>query len=295
MTLTDYQHELGGVVLGTGTVYPVARLDGLGLPGMRTQDSALATDDGEVAGVDRLEGREVTWEGGVKLPGDPSGALNALATLQNAFDNVTVRATANAVLPLRIKMPGREVRVLFGRPRRFDYDDSTLALGWLTFTATFRATDPRFYSDTPTTLSLGVDASTAQGVVAPVVAPVTTTAVAPLSRPGYLLLGGTAPSWPVIRFTGPCANPRLENRTNGAYLALDVTLPAGEYIECDTRPGLRSVLRNGVANASGQLTRGSRLGKFRLDPGTTELRYLAVDATASSRVDVTARSAWKSL
>lgn len=321
--LKNYQQELSGVVLGHGTKYPVQRLDGLGLPGVRAQDAPLPWDEGEIPGVDRLEAREVVWEGAVKVADnsnsvgnpedsnpydDDSGdryaansddgyaaqAMDALAVLGDAFDAAPTRATANAVTTLRIKMPGRPTRVLYGRPRRFDYDNTQLILGWVPFTASFRAFDPRFYDEAPTSLTLGLDISGTVGLTAPLVAPLTTAATHPSSRPGYLTVPGTAPTWPLVRIDGPCANPRVTNVRTGQSLGFAITLTAGQHLEVDTAPWNRTVLLNG-ANASGALVRGSRIDRFSLDPGLTEFRYNAVDATVTSLLTLTARAAWRSL
>lgn len=295
MTLSDYQQEIGGVVLGTGTAYTVAKVDGLGMTGVRTQDAPLEWDDGEIAGVDRLEGREIIWEGGVSMPGDPGGALDAIGALQDVFDDEQVRTTPNAVVPLRLKLPGRPVRVVYGRPRRLDYDDSLLVVGWLPFTAAFRALDPRYYSEAAQVLTLGLNISQTNGIEAPVVAPIVTTNLTDLQRPGFLTNEGSARTWPVVRFSGPCTNPSLTNVGTGASLGLSMTIPDGEYVEIDTRPWSRTVLRNGTASASGSLMRGSRISEFYIEPGTTEFSFAAVDATNTSRARITAYPAWRSL
>jgi phage-related protein len=114
-----------------------------------------------------------------------------------------------------------------------------------------------------------------------------------IGRPGYLQVEGTAPTWPVIRVNGPCANPTIVHVTTGRQLTLQTTLAAGEWVEIDTRPGWRSVLRENGGGAP--LAATSRIDEFVLTPGLNEIRWQATDNTLTSTLAVTWWPAYKAL
>lgn len=294
--LKDFQHELGGVVIGTGTTVPITAIEGLGRANVRTQDVDPPGADGVWLGADYYAGRTVRIDAAIKTPGDPAAALDVLAAFQRLHDDPALRLVGGATTTLRLKFPGRDVRVLNGRLRKAEPNLSDLIHGWVPLDVEFLAADPQFYSDTPQQVTLSLGMISGGGFTAPVVAPIVVNpAPGQTRRPGWIDVDGTAPAWPVLRITGPCSNPRILHVATGRALQLNTSIDAGDWIEIDTRPTWRSVLRRNGGDAATALTATSRIDTFSLPPGRSELRWAATDPTNSCRLAITWRPAWPTL
>ncbi|MEU3704692.1 hypothetical protein AB0E82_20685 [Streptomyces anulatus] len=291
--LQDYQHELGGVVIGTRTPVPIAAIEGLGRADVRTADVEPPTADGIWLGADYYAGRTVRIDAAIKTPGEPDRALDILEALQRVHDDQALRLTGGATTELRMKFPGREVRVLLGRLRKCEADLSALVHGWVPLDIEFLA-DPLYYGEElqRTTIPLGMISG--GGFTAPVVAPIVVNPGPDGGiRPGWIDVGGKAPTWPVLRISGPCANPSITHVESGRRLQMTTTIPAGDWVEIDTRPTWRSVLRRNGGNVP--LSGTSRLDTFSLPPGRSELRWTATDPTNTARLTATWRPAFPAL
>ncbi|MGR3937060.1 phage distal tail protein [Streptomyces sp. BRA346] len=295
--LAEWQIEVAGVLLGPGTDIPVSEVEGLGAPEFRTQDVENPVGDGAFAGVDLYGARTVRIEAGIRTPRDPGRALDFLARLQQAADDPAVRTTAGAQTVLRLRWPGRPTRRLYGRLRGVEATSTAKALhGWIPLAIEFTALDPRFHGDDASALTLPLDISNdAEGFRAPLVAPITTGTADPSTRPGWVINEGDAPAWPAVRITGPVTNPRVWHVETGRTLALSLSLGVGEYVDIDTRPGTRWVLRNGSGNAAPALSAASRLDLFTIPSGRSEIRWTASDYTNTARAALSWRSAWTAL
>ncbi|GAA1353521.1 phage distal tail protein [Streptomyces beijiangensis] len=294
---TDYQADLAGLLLGPGTPYVIGDVVGLGAPELRTQDVDSATEDGTFPGVDYYGARTVRIEAAIRTPGDPAAAFDALARLHEVASTPSVRKTAGALAVLRLRQPGRDVRRLYGRIRRANEVSTSQAIyGWIPVEIEFTATDPRFNDDILQSISLPLDISqTTQGFKAPLVSPITTGVANPSVRPGWVTNAGDLPAWPTVRITGPVTNPKVWIVETGRALELGITLGVGEWVDIETRPGTRWVLRNGSGNASTALTSASRLDLFTIPPGTSEIRWTATDYTNSARLALSWRDAYTAL
>ncbi|MCX4858321.1 phage distal tail protein [Streptomyces canus] len=295
--LGDYQLDVGGLVIGTGTLLPVGEVTGLGAPDRRTADVDNPTDDGGFPGVDLFGTRTVSIEAGIRTPDDPGGALDLLAELQQVTGRDSIRKTAGALAVLRAKWPGRDTRRLYGRWRRVEAVSMSQAVyGWIPLTLEFTATDPRWHADDSQGLVLPLDISNdSQGFVAPLVAPITTGVSNPSERPGWVSNSGDVAAWPQLRIDGPVSNPKVWVVETGRYMQLQMSLAAGEWIDIDTRPGTRWVLRNGSGNAAPALTSGSRMDLFQIPPGRSEIRWTATDYTNTCRLTLSWRDAYTAL
>ncbi|MFF3516123.1 phage distal tail protein [Streptomyces sp. NPDC002573] len=295
--LEDYQFDVGGVVIGSGTLLPVGEVTGLGAPDRRTADVDNPTDDGGFPGVDLFGTRTVSIEAGIRTPHDPGAALDLLAQLEQTTGVDSIRKTAGALAVLRAKWPGRNVKCLFGRWRRVEAVSMAQAVyGWIPLALEFAATDARWHADTVQGLVLPLDISNDDhGFKAPVVAPITTGVADPSERPGWVVNGGDVAAWPALRIDGPVTNPKVWVVETGRYLQLQTSLAAGEWIDIDTRPGTRWVLRSGSGNAAPALTAGSRLDLFQIPPGTSEIRWTASDYTNTCRLTLSWRDAYTAL
>ncbi|MFE2578859.1 phage distal tail protein [Streptomyces sp. NPDC059378] len=295
--LSDYQFDVGGMVIGTGTLLPVSEVTGLGAPELRTADVDNPTDDGGFPGVDLFGMRTVQIEAGIRTPADPAAGLDLLARLQQVTGADSIRKTAGARAMLRTKLPGRDTKCLFGRWQRVEPVSMAQAVyGWIPMLLEFAATDPRWHADQVQSLVLPLDISDdSQGFTAPVVAPITTGVSHPSERPGWVANNGDVATWPTVRFEGPVTNPKVWIVETGRYLELQTSLAAGEWIDIETRPGTRWVLRNGTGNAAPVLTSGSRMDLFQIPPKTSEIRWTATDYTNTCRLTVSWRDAYTGL
>ncbi|MQY11463.1 hypothetical protein SRB5_15810 [Streptomyces sp. RB5] len=293
----DMQLEVAGVLMGPGTCYPIADITGLGVPDMRTQDVDLPTDDGAFAGADYLMPRQVQMEVGIRTPGDPAAATDALAALNEAASDTGVRLAAGQSAVLRALWPGRgQARRLYGRFRVVEVITMQhVRYGWIPLRLEFVATDPSWHDDVEQSLSLPLAIATTQlGFRAPITPPITTGVVDPEARSRWATNRGNLPAWPSLTLLGPVVNPRIMCPQIGQTIALNYTLPAGQRLQIDTRPGTRWVLRNG-ASAAYALTSSSRLDLFRLPIGSFEMTWMGSEYTNATRLTVAWRDAYTAL
>jgi hypothetical protein len=169
-----------------------------------------------------------------------------------------------------------------------------MVFGYAPLDIEFQTSDHLFYADTPGTTSMPLGSLTAGGVTFPLVFPFTIAGdPSAVGRPGFLQVEGTAPTWPVLRVAGPCANPTITHVASGRSLTVLATLAAGEWVEIDTRPGWRTVLRENGGSA--RLAPTSRVDEFVLSPGLNEIHWSATDPTLTSTLAVTWWPAYKAL
>ncbi|MBC9717805.1 phage tail family protein [Streptomyces sp. TRM66268-LWL] len=269
--LAEWQVEIGGVVLlGPGTSIPIGEIEGLGVPEVRPQDVDNPVGDGAMPGIDYYGPRTVRIEAGIKAPGAPSAAVKILERMQQAAHAEGVRRSTGRMSVLRARWPGHETRRLYGRVRRMEATSTASAVhGWIPLDIEFVAMDPHFHADTPTRLTLPLDQ---------------------VARPGRIINAGDAAAWPTLRISGPVAGPKVWNTVTGRALELDVALRAGEFVDIETRPGTRWVLRNGIVNAAASLSPSSRLDHFTIPPGPSEIVWNGGDLTATSSLTLSWRS-----
>ncbi|MFD7639583.1 hypothetical protein ACFV4P_02925 [Kitasatospora sp. NPDC059795] len=296
--LADWQIDVAGVRIGHGTDVLIEDIDGIGTPGKRAGDRAIPGEDGSYPGRDTLAPREIRIRAGIRTPGDAAAAFDRLADLENAADT-RVRLTPGATDVLRIRRPGRLPRRQHGRLIGVQaVSIAAAAFGWIPIEINFAGSDPAWYSDTTSGLTMSLDTSghSGGGITAPLRAPMTTGTAGTTARPGWAVNTGNRPAWPALRITGPVVNPRVWiDGQPDAVLNFAVSLGAGETLDVETRPGVRNVVRNGQGSAATVLTRGSRLDLFQLPPGRSEVRWAAQDATGTSRLALIWRDAYSAL
>ncbi|RSN55612.1 hypothetical protein DMH12_15455 [Streptomyces sp. WAC 04229] len=295
--LNDWQYDLGGLVIGSGTNVKVIETNGLGRPPVRESDVDQPSMDGQFAGPDYWAGRQVQLDAAIVVPGDPAGCHDMVAALQAVTDAADVRLVGGQGMALRIKRPGRPVKRLTVRARRLDPEYRQVVHGYVPIDMEFLAHDPGFYADTESTTELPLGWLTGGGFAAPVVAPIyVQDGTVAADRPGWVTNNGTGDAWPIMRVFGPCANVTILHVASGRALSLPtLNLPAGRWIEIDTRPGYRTVSWDNGGNASTYLSPASRIDLFSIPPGTSEMRWTAFDNTNSARLRVTWRDAYIAL
>lgn len=295
--LTDWQYDLGGVLIGSGTPVNIIETTGLGRPPVRDNDADQAGMDGLIAGPDYWGARQVQFDAAIKLPGNPAGCHDKVAELQQAAAASAVRLTSGAGMWLRIKRPGRPTKRLLGRLRRVDPEYANVIHGYVPLDLELVAHDPMFYADTESSTELPLGWLTGGGFTAPIVAPLyVQSGTVAADRPGWATNVGTADAWPIIRITGPCSAASVTHAESGRVLSLpSLVLTVGQWVEIDTRPQHRTVRRENGGNASALLSPASRIDLFSLPPGQSEFRYTAFDSTNTSRMRLTWRDAYTAL
>lgn len=294
--LADLQMELGGVVIGRPAPVRVQEVSGLGRPPLRdTSTIANPTGDGAYAGVDYYDARTIKIDCAVRIPGDPAACRAVVAALQAAADDPSVRLAGGVIQILRIKWPGSPTKAFYGRLAKVDPTWAQLLNGWVPLDLEFTATDPRPYGDVDRAITMPLAVLGSGGFTAPVVAPIVVGGGGSSTRPGWVVNAGDAPTWPRFVIAGPCSNPVVTQVETARVIALNGTIPAGQSITVDTRPGQRSVTWNSGADASTLLTAQSRIDLMQLPAGTGEIRWTAVDPTNTSRLSVVWRDAYIAL
>lgn len=297
LELNDWQYDLGGVLIGTGTSVQVIETTGLGRPPVRDNDVDQPSMDGQWAGPDYWAARQVQIDAAIRVPGDAQACHDMVASLQGVFDQPAVRLVGGQGMAFRIKRPGRPVKQLTVRVRKLDPEYKQVIHGYVPLDIELLAHDPVFYADEETTTEIPLGWLTGGGFAAPVVAPIyVQDGTVAADRPGWVTNSGTSDAWPIIRITGPCANVTVINAATGRTLSLPtLNLFAGQWVEIDTRPGYRTVTTQSGGNASVYLSPASRIDLFSLAPGTSEMRWTAFDATGTSRMRLTWRDAYIAL
>ncbi|MFD9004517.1 hypothetical protein ACFV0T_26750 [Streptomyces sp. NPDC059582] len=296
--LTDYQYDLGGVLIGRGTPVNVIKTQGLlGRPPIRDSSVDQPSMDGQFAGPDYWSARKITIEAAVKVPGDADACHDKLAEIQAVTDAASVRLLGGQGLSLRVKRPGRTVKRLTVRTQLLDPEDDRVIHGYLPFDMEFLAHDPTWYADEESTTELPLGWLTGGGFAAPVTAPIyVQDGTVAADRPGWVTNNGDTDAWPIIRITGPCTNVTITHVASGRVLALpSLTLTAGQWVELDTRPGYRTVTWDNGGNASGYLSPASRIDLFTIPPGQSEMRWTSFDNTNTARLRLTWRDAYVAL
>lgn len=268
--LKDHQFELlpsedADAGISFGIHLPVScNADGFdsGTRSWLTQDQQDPYSGSVRTGRDVLSPAPWTWNLHVNRDSEEN-ALASMQELATAWLGRSVTSTPNAVAVIRYRVGGRYRRV-YGRPRRWSAPpDNRLLSGLVPVTASFDIIDPLYYEDAPESMSMGLAYESEGGFVFPVVFPVITLPGG--YSPGEAFVGGSLETYPIIRFNGPVVNPQFFN--NDWSLSLNATILDGQYIEVDTRPWKRTVLRSTGASVAGALGPRTRLRDIVLKPG----------------------------
>jgi hypothetical protein len=301
--LDDFNFEIlptsdadSGVLFGIGQD---VSLDDAGfVPG--STDWAVQDTESSQTGVtnfgrDRLLGPTWAWQLHVNRQSVVE-ARDTLGSFRAAWHALHLRDTPGAVLPIRYQLEGQPARRIYGRPRRFEAPpDNRILGGYVPISCDFKCVDAFTYDDVMQNVSLAVgadyedpDVDTGGGFIFPIILPYVS--LPPKVSQQQLEIGGDAPAYPIVRFTGPVVNPALV--TDDWTLSLNLTIPDGQYVEIDTRPWRQTALLNGTASVAGSLGRRTRMSKIFFRPQERfEARYLGA-SVGSSTCDVKWASTW---
>ena len=223
---------------------------------------------------------------------DLTGALTTAGTLQAAWEDPAVRLAPLVLVPLQYEMDGRWRRV-YGRPDAFTGPkaDVLAKQGVGRVTCDFKVHDPLHYDDTESTLTLTIVPASTGGLVAPLIAPLTTVGSG-APRAGFVTNTGDAPTPLKVTFNGPVIDPWVRSPA-GLEVGLTGSLAFDEWITVDPLAG--TVTRQDGQPANGRLTRRTFLSGTLLQPGVTELTFGGTDLTGTATATLSWRNAYTSI
>lgn len=282
MSLTDYQLQIGSLVLGPSTNYTIHKVDGFGLPAVRSTDVNRPRDHGDFYSLDFIGQRVVTIDLTVRGTSDANVVAN-LDTLMATWQPVSTDATTTDALS--IKLPGQSARQIKGRPRRAVADTSRIIGNRIPVTLEFKAADPRVYADTASSGSVGLLQATSGRSY---------NRVYPLSYGGgssanlSAVNAGNFATRPVATILGPAVNPVVQNVTTGQWVKFLTTLTGSDTLVVDF--DARTVILNGSASRYSTMTSDSQW--WELAPGTSQIVFSADAYQAAALLTLAWRSAW---
>ena len=284
--------ELGGITFGGDEQVQVAQFDP-GSGSTRVQDAEVPMGDGVMMGRDFHSAPTWMFDFYTNV-WDWSEAMCLAEDVAAVWSGDEVRETPGAVMPLRYLMAGRWRRV-YGRPRNFSPPDGGLfsKLGRAEFAGSFATVDRLHYEDEEQSASADMIPTTLGGFIAPFVAPIDFESPLDGYTPRGLVVGGKARVGVAVEVVGPVTDPWVE--VTGQWRAQFVgTLNAGETFVLDTRPWMRTILKNG-SPATGALSHSTMVQDVKLSPGAHSMSFGGLGAAGSARATIKWRNAYYSL
>lgn len=282
MALTDYQLQIGDLVLGPGTDYIVTTPPELGGPTMRTSDSDKPQDHGSYYGPDLFDARTFVLQVTVRGDSPADTENNADALISEWW--VDSRTDTDVTKPLKVKFPGKAEVQLNGRPRRAVVQTKRLIGHRADASLEYHAGDPAWYEATEQSEALSLSVA-AGGFTFPMTFDLTFGGTAS-SGSVTVTNDGNFQMKPRVRFSGPYTGPSIENITTGESLGLDLTIASGDYVDVDFADA--TILLNGTASRY-----YTKTGTFwTLEPGDNEVRIGSTSYNASSAATIYWRDAW---
>lgn len=300
-TLANHQFEiLPATDAADGEVFGIGAHISMNEDGFHPGSTDWANQDSQSSlghinfGRDAILGPVWAWDLHVNRD-DEHNALESLAAFTTAWRALHLRRTPGKFLAIRYMLDDR-VRRIYGRPGLLQAEPNNLILsGYTDVTCDFQAVDAFTYADVDTAVTLTVgeadEGAGGGGFSFPLTFPVQSQA--PTEQQVQIVVGGDAPTSPIIRFDGPVTNPRIE--TDNWAISLNYDLPAGQYVEIDTRPWAISVMLNGTTPIPGVIGRRQNLSGIRLEPGVLETRFLGFSNTGTATCQIRWWSAFNSI
>jgi hypothetical protein len=251
----EAQLEWRGTLLGSGPVARTLMLEGWqDLPDVVVSNAKLSGFHGSLPGQLTAGERAITWT--FKLAQELTAFQSTVRTLRR----LTVLAENPVEEPLALQLDGQKFVVMARVHRRAIPTDKQYALGYTQGAVQWVSTNPRQWLLPRKSSQAKLPTAPSGGLTFPLVFPLNFgQAVAGGEFPARLANAGSVDAWPVWRITGPVQGPTITNLDTGAVLRFDPTwsVPAGQTIEIDTRPGVRTVAfsPSGVSAAAQLRTR----------------------------------------
>lgn len=222
---------------------------------------SLVTDgytmDEAKAAADRLA--SVWHKGGTRKPG-------SLSTLRYRYGNRT--------------------RVVYGRGRDFihQFDQWSLS-GASPIAASFKMVVPFYFDDGERAVDVGYTPPVTGGLVAPLMAPLTSAGTGASGVGGFISeVGGTAPTPVVIELHGPTRYATVSG--DGWSVEYDKPIAFDQVVTIDCRFGYAVAYDNFGRICNGNLSWKTNLLNARLTPGPETITYRGYDLTGTSRARV---------
>ncbi|MBG0853217.1 phage tail family protein [Streptomyces spinoverrucosus] len=283
----DGQMQWAGLLLGPGTPYEIDRGGLTGwedLPEYDTGDADHPTAHGAWPGARYAKPRKV------------GGTVHTVPSANSAEASLTAtRILRQALLLgdeerwLAVRLHGETLAVRARISQRVLAADRTYATqGVSRASVQWYATDPRRYSVTEHTAVTGAP-QPESGLTWPLTWPLYWGEAASTGDV-TAANGGSAPTHPVLTFTGPCAGPTVTDRTTARRLRYQITLAAGDELVVDTAAG--TVTLNGTASRRHTAAADSSPEElFAFEPGRAQLAFRPDTHEAGARMTVRWRDA----
>jgi hypothetical protein len=227
--LRRHQWQIGDLVFGRGTAYPVLGV-AIQSYNVTAQDFQVPLSDTVTMGQDTFQAQPITFTIGVRenapmpyigghLPHDlEERSSKLLDELQFEWKGNDVKQVWGEAKPITYCNGFGSTRQIFGRPRKFGYTSKTETSQFRKVTAEYVRVDTVSYSEVETGASLvnGAD---------------------PVS---YTRTNGKESAWYRVLLTGPMTNPLVQVGDN--QILLQHTIPAGKRVEVSSYPWSRRII-----------------------------------------------------
>lgn len=137
MPLLNFQHQVGGLLMGPGTVYRLENVDGFGLGEKRERKYPVAGTGSTRWGREWRDGPTITFEGAVHTPGNPEACGAAMEAMLDAWQAAVDQSQPKLKANWTWKLPGMAERTNTGRPNICRIATNQIVLGRAVFVATF--------------------------------------------------------------------------------------------------------------------------------------------------------------
>ena len=283
--------SVGGVQLHGTKSRGVTGLDGwVGSPGVRGTATDRPENDGAVEPVAQFRSARLATITGVLVASSVDAVFTDFTAVAAAFE-----AGMSADLAV-LWRPAGSTRALQANARLagpvLTQLDARQPGGYFRYQAQLRFADPRWYSQTLRSATIGSSAF-AGGIPIPIPIPIPT-----WQGDGGLAASitnaGTVETWPTITIAGPMNGPVVGNTSTGALLYFDsLMLAAGQTLTITTNPMGRSATVGG-ANVQGALNAvKSNWPSIRASATDTFVFYCqSGGAGGSTQLTVSWRDAW---
>lgn len=277
LTVSGNRHKFGEVQVVTWNI---------GGREYRTDDTDRPRTDGRWFGQDFANPGDVEIDLIIRAKGPTrqerfEKAMALRTEFNRVWDADEIRLTPGALTELEIA----GVAIVEGRPRHVDWDDSLATFGIIRGKALFvRDRDQAYEAGEMTqSVTVGIVALQQGGLVAPLIAPLTTARSS--SRAASFEVEGTSEAWPIITVSGPLQSGAKVELAGKWELHLSQSLAYDQVAVFDTRPGKRTMKLNGKA-MNLLLPSGARLSQMTLPVGmnSVALRGKSVEGTATVRL-----------
>ena len=281
--LRPHQYQIGDVVFGANTSYPVLGV-AVQTYNVNNQDFQLARSNETRMGIDTDQAGPVTFTIGVidnapmsyipnTLPSDLVAKSSQLLTaLQREWKADDVKQAWGQLKPITFCNGYGSTRRIYGRPRKFQYSSKTPKSQFYKVSAEYARIDTYAYDDTET------------------VAALTSTPT------NYSRLYGDANAWFRLLLTGPQTNPEV---TIGDELViqLQTVIDAGVTVEVNGYPWSRRIIDSNGGNRRSTMVGNTKyLDQLLLPPATSlPMSWTATGTTGASKCLVAWRDAYNTL